>query len=79
MPGINYVHTTDSLLEEDLDLFSCNATMSVFPGAAPLSITSPGFPASYPPSTTCVTRIEAPLHSTITLIFDAFHIEDHPR
>ncbi|XP_042887240.1 uncharacterized protein LOC122263022 isoform X3 [Penaeus japonicus] len=59
--------------------WSCNRSLALTLHAPPTIVTSPGFPAHYPPSRTCVTTLTAPPAAHLVLQFDTFVLEPHPN
>ncbi|KAK8388270.1 hypothetical protein O3P69_020276 [Scylla paramamosain] len=58
--------------------WACSRSLTVTPHApAPTIVTSPAFPARYPPSKTCVIALNAPPSAHLLVEFDAFVLEPH--
>ncbi|XP_069952951.1 uncharacterized protein [Cherax quadricarinatus] len=64
--------------EPEKERWSCNRSLTLSPHAPPTIVTSPGFPAHYPPTRTCHTILTAPPTAHVVIQFDAFVLESHP-
>ncbi|XP_050733493.1 uncharacterized protein LOC127007035 isoform X3 [Eriocheir sinensis] len=57
--------------------WACSQDLMVSLHGPPTIVTSPAFPARYPPSQSCVTTLTAPPSSHLLVEFDAFDLEPH--
>ncbi|XP_066978110.1 uncharacterized protein [Macrobrachium rosenbergii] len=65
--------------ENESENWWCNRSLSLSPHAPPTVVTSPGYPAHYPPARMCVTTLNAPTNAHLVVHFDTFVLEPHPQ